>query len=113
MNYGMVINKFSELYQDKDFIFNDKELSHEKLFSLDSLIMEKLFRKSAITFKFLIGRPITLSKKRDKETNTELLSISAKVNDIFTLLLIVMDLVEEAIEKSEDDEVINLNHCVS
>ncbi|ODN42446.1 hypothetical protein [Piscirickettsia litoralis] len=112
MNYEAVVGRFSELYEDKEFFFNEAEIAHEDLFSLDSFIMEKLFRKSAITFKFLFSRPITISKKRDKENNTEKLSVSAKVNDIFMLLLIVMDLIEEAVAHSED-EVVNLNHCVS
>ncbi|AKP73690.2 hypothetical protein Psal006b_01917 [Piscirickettsia salmonis] len=103
MDYNSTFTKVMRLYVGHRFFWKGDEISHEDVLSLSGNIIETLLRKVNLTYSFLFDSKISYSRKRLEGQSQESIHINSDKETAFILLLIVIDIMEEAVIKSGDD----------
>ncbi|ODN41650.1 hypothetical protein BGC07_15210 [Piscirickettsia litoralis] len=103
MDYDKVFEKIMSLYESHKFFWKKKQISNIDILSSSGYIVESVLRKASFTHSFLFGKKLSYSRKRLGEQNKEVISINEDKQTYFILLLIIIDIMEEATLQSDSD----------
>ncbi|ODN43891.1 hypothetical protein [Piscirickettsia litoralis] len=102
MNYESILSRVINIYDDYSFTFQEKEIANSEVLSPTGPVLELILKKSNLVCSFLFGHKVSYSKKRVEGKSGEAIFINSTVENFFILVLIVVDVLEEATIKEGD-----------
>ncbi|WP_235603264.1 hypothetical protein [Piscirickettsia litoralis] len=89
------------------FFWRDNEVFYADVLSLSGPIIESMLRKMNLTHSFLFDKKVAYSRKRQEGEAGESVAINSDNETAFIVLLIVIDILEEAVTKSGNEIILD------
>ena len=107
MNLENTFKKIMNLYSDKKFYYQGKEVHYHELLDFDKNMIKIIMAKVNKSSNFLFSQKINVGSKRTENDGKERFTIDCEKDFLFIMLLMIIDIMETAI--SQDKTEIHLD----
>lgn len=110
MKFSTILEHIANMYKGKRFSYKETTLSAYETLHGDSVILKHILNNASKLYEFLFNTRVKPTTYVDKTTRKTCYTFQASQEEFFLLALIIVDVIEEAVENSESDDLIVFNN---